>query len=216
MDPLYLCLALAPLSAYFGLIGVLNTLKRPTLLTGVWDTLALAFGVSGWVLVGPIELFLPEAAFARFGGLIWAPVFVLYGLVVLLVVLLLRPRIVIYNITAEQLRPLLAESVNEVDEKARWAGDCLTLPSIRVQLHVEAPPAARYVQLVAVGTNQDLEGWRRLTKSLNPRVRELAVGANPRGASLIVAGVAMLIAISVAVATRQPEVAEAIRDLLQQ
>ena len=68
MDPLHLSIALSPLAVYFVLLGIINLSARPQLTTGARDTAALAVGLSGLVVVGPMELFLPERAAAQFGG----------------------------------------------------------------------------------------------------------------------------------------------------
>ena len=56
----------------------------------------------------------------------------------IMLLLLLRPRLIIYNISCEQLRPVLVEVVERMDSDARWAGDCLYLPGLGVQLHLES------------------------------------------------------------------------------
>ena len=52
---------------------------------------------------------MPESAAASFGWYIWPLLLALYGLCLMLVLLTLRPRIMIYNITTERLRPLLED-----------------------------------------------------------------------------------------------------------
>ena len=84
--------------------------------------------IAGLIVAGPMELFLPEAATNRFGGYVWLLLLAFYGLCLTLIVLLLRPRLVIYNVNPDQLRAMLAEVVSELDSDARWAGDSLVLP----------------------------------------------------------------------------------------
>ena len=107
-DPLHVCIALGPLAVYLFLLGLINLSRRPFLTTGARDAAALGVGISGFVVVGPMELFLPGAAANRFGGYVWLLLLAFYALCLTLWVLLLRPRLVIYNATAEQLRPVLA------------------------------------------------------------------------------------------------------------
>ena len=87
-----------------------------------------------------------------------------------MVLLILRPRLVIYNISVDQLRPILAEVVERMDPEARWAGDCLFLPGLGVQLHLESFGWMRNVSLVSSGPKQDYQGWSRL---------EVGVGRGP-------------------------------------
>ena len=111
MDPLHLCIALGPLAIYFLLLGSLNLSRRPFVTSGTRDAAALGIGIGGFVIAGPIELFLPEAATVRMGVWGWPTCIAFYVLCLSLAVLLMRPRIVIYNVTFEQLRPSLADIV---------------------------------------------------------------------------------------------------------
>src|SRR5438105_6368858 len=140
MDPLHLCIALGPLATYLLVLGVINLSRRPVLTTGARDAAALATAVSGLVVAGPMELFLVEEAAAAYGGWIWGLMVAAYALAVVLIILMLRPRLVIYNATLDQLRPVLAEAVARLDSEARWAGDSLVMPQLGVQLHIEAWP----------------------------------------------------------------------------
>ncbi|MFM7929359.1 MAG: hypothetical protein ACKO9Q_16760, partial [Pirellula sp.] len=92
----------------------------------------LAVGILGLMVIGPFELFLPEAAAIRFGPLVWIVLLIFYGLCVSMVVLLMRPRLVIYNSTVEQLRPIISEISQSMDQKSRWTGDSLVIPSRKI------------------------------------------------------------------------------------
>ncbi|NOY29544.1 MAG: hypothetical protein GXP28_05015 [Planctomycetes bacterium] len=137
-DPLRLAIAFVPLASYCFLLGLINARRRPFLTTGGADLAALGAALSGFVLVGPIELFRPEAASAEYGSYVWAFLLVFYWLSIWLTVLLVRPRLVVYNISEEELRPILAEAARAIDPQARWAGESLSLPTLGVQLHLES------------------------------------------------------------------------------
>ncbi len=122
MDPLHIAIALSPLATYLLVLGVINLSSRPLLTTGSRDAAALAIAIAGLVLAGPMELFLVEEAAVLYGGWVWAIMLAAYGLLVALIILLLRPRLVVYNVTLEQLRPLLADVVARLDSESRWAG----------------------------------------------------------------------------------------------
>src|SRR5438477_13127575 len=115
MDPLHLCIALGPLATYLLVLGVINLSRRPLLTTGARDAAALALALVGLVVAGPMELFLVEEAAVLYGGWIWAIMLVAYFLFVALVTLLLRPRLVIYNTTLEQVRPIVADVASRLD-----------------------------------------------------------------------------------------------------
>ena len=215
MDPLHLCIALSPLSVYLLLLGVINLSRRPLVTNGARDAAALGVGISGLVVVGPIELFVPEATILRLGALVWALLIAFYAMCLILFVLLMRPRLVIYNIRPDQVRPMLAELVNELDRESRWAGECLILPNLGIQLHVEASGGMRNVQLIAAGANQSYEGWYRLEKSLSASLRQVRSARNPLGFSLIFFSLLMIGSVTFWLVQDADAVAHSLRELLR-
>ncbi|MCA9246482.1 MAG: hypothetical protein KDA42_05180 [Planctomycetales bacterium] len=193
IDPFRLCVAMLPLAAYFLLLGGVNLRRHPTLLSGSLDLALLCIAVLGLVVVGPLELFMPEAAMAHFRFLFWPMMLSLYGLTASLILLMSRPRLVVYNVTSQQLRPLLSEIATRLDPAARWAGDSLYVPELGIQLRLEEFLAMRNVSLMSNGENQSLAGWRRLAGELHSALGQLSTSSNPRGASLVVCGCVLTI-----------------------
>jgi uncharacterized membrane protein len=219
MDPFRSCLAFGPVAIYLVLLGALNLARRSFLVSGTRDAAALALAVSGLLMVGPMELFFPEAALARLGSsagaLLLAFYVALYGLSLVLLLLTLRPRLIIYNIAADQLRPILAETVERLDPAARWAGDSLALPGLGVQLHVDSHAAMRNVSLVSAGPHQDYVGWRRLERALAAALARVEVRRNPRGVSLLGMGTLILVWLGMVIARNPQAIAHTLFDLLQ-
>ncbi len=193
MDPLHFCIAVGPLAVYLLLLGVMNLRGRPLVTTGARDAAALGIGLVGFVIAGPMELFFPEGAASRFGGWVWVMLIVFYGLCVSLVVLLMRSRIVIYNITLEQLRPILTSVAMKLDKRSRWNGDSLIMPERRVHLHVEPVEAMRNIQLTAGGNQQSFEGWQALEQELSVALKRISVGPNLIGVPFMVASAVLAI-----------------------
>ncbi len=213
-DPLRLAIALVPVAAYCLLLALVNARRRPFVTTGGCDLAALGAALSGLILVGPIELFRPEAASAEFGGYVWLFLLGFYWLWVWLAVLVARPRLVIYNISAEELRPVLAEAARRVDPQARWAGDSLMLPTVGVALHMESFEVMRNASLKSSGGKQNIAGWRKLSAELRNQLATLRVSSNPRslGFTLAAAG---LITVSIVHMLNAPEdVAQAVQEML--
>jgi hypothetical protein len=215
MDPLHFCIALGPLAVYLFLLGVINLWGRPFLTTGARDSAAVGIAIAGFVAAGPMELFLPAAAATRFGGFVWLMLLAFYGLCLTLLVLLHRPRLVIYNVSAEQLRPALAEAVAELDKEARWAGDCLVLPNLGVQLHVDPLSVLRNAQLVAAGPRQSYVGWRQLELALAKSLRSSERATNPSGFLLVFAGLLIAGAITSWIALDRQGVAQSLAEMLR-
>lgn len=218
MDPLRLCIALGPLAVYLLVIGAVNLRKRPFVITGARDTAALGVGVSGMLLVGPIELLLPPQTIDRFGAngwMLWGMIIVMYALVLSLWVMLARPRITIYNTTLDTFRPVLAEALDVLEAEPRWAGNSVCLARLGVELHMEATPAMRNVTLAAAGEQQNYAGWRLLEHAIRARLRTVEARPNAWGAALAALGLLLLGRMSWELATQSEAIVAALRDMLR-
>lgn len=191
VDPFRLAIALIPVAAYMLLLGLLNLRRRPFLTSGGCDAAALGVALSGLMFVGPLELFRPDAATRSFGNYIWLFMILFYWLWLVLLVLLSRPRLVIYNISTEELHPVLAEAASRLDPNGRWAGSNLSLPSLGVQLHLDSLDLMRNVSLVASGGRQNLDSWRRLARELGNSLKPIRVKTNPRAAGFLAVSLAL-------------------------
>jgi hypothetical protein len=191
MDPVHLAVAVSPLAMYLSWLGAVNLFRRPMITTGAQNLAFLGFALSGFVVVGPMALFLPNAAAITFGPWVWLLMVVFSGLCITLWILLARPRLIIFNSTIDLVRPLLADVAARIDGEVRWAGDSLVLPQAGVQLHLEAYPAMRNVSLVAVGDRQSFTGWQRLERELRTALRGAEVASNPRGFSFLATGLVL-------------------------
>jgi hypothetical protein len=216
VDPLHLAIALSPLAVYLLLLGLVNLSARPLITTGARDVAALAIAISGCVAVGPMELFLPEHAAQQMGAYVWLLLLAIYALGVFLLVLMLRPRLVIHNMTVETFRPVLAEVVSRLDGDARWVGDSLILPRLGVQLHLEPFHAMRNIQLVSSGPRQSDAGWKQLESALASSLRELSSPRSPYGLRLVILALLMVALMTFSVVQDTPLVAQSLREMLRQ
>ncbi len=215
MDPLHLCIALGPVAIYFLLLGSINLSRRPFVTSGTRDAAALGIAIGGFVVAGPMELFLPESAVTRMGFWVWPTGIAFYILCLSLAVLLMRPRIVIYNVTFEQLRPSLADILLRLDSESRWAGDSLVMPNLGVQLTVESQGMMKNVLLVAAGKEQSFPGWRLLEAELSTVLRSAKGTRNPYGMSLIMFGLLMAASVIYWLSRDPQGVAQALNEMLR-
>jgi hypothetical protein len=204
VDPFRLAIALVPVAAYVLLLGVVNARRRPFLTSGGCDLTALGVAISGLMFVGPLELFRPDAATRELGNYIWIVLLLFYWLWLLLAVLLSRPRLVVYNISMEELHPVLAATAGRLDPDARWAGNHLALPGLGVHLHLDSLDIMRNVSLVSSGGRQNIDGWRRLARELRQALATVRVKSNPRAIGLLAVSLALL-ALSVTQMLSHPE-----------
>lgn len=178
-------LALAPPAVYFLAIGVCHLRRRPAAIAGGWDGLVLALAVVAAVVAGPFDLLLPPALDRVVRGGLGLISFVLAALCVHLAT---RPRLVIYNATLEQVRPIVAEVAAALDPAARWAGETVALPGRDVQVHLDGRSGMRSVSLVAIGSRTGSEGWAEFSRRTRRAVRQLRVRPSPWAPLFLAAG----------------------------
>ena len=216
INPFQMCLAFGPLAFYLLAVGLVNLRRRPTLVSGTRDMAAMGAALFGLVMVGPMELGFPEsAALHMLGSLVWIPLLILYGLCVVLILLSLRPRLIVYNISIEELRHVLADVVADLDSEARWAGDSLFLPQLGVQLHLDPVARMRNVSLVSSGPRQNYLGWHKLHCRLATSIRKTRVARNLRSIGLVLASLCIF-ALLTTLVVQDPQVTlQAMRDMFQ-
>jgi len=215
MDSLHLTIALGPLAIYLLVVGLMNVSTRPVMTTGTRDVAALAIGLSGLFVVGPMELFFPEAALEVFGAGVWLMMIALYALIVTLILLVMRPRLVIYNVPVERLKPLLADVAESIDPAARMAGDALFLPNLGVQLQVDTSSSMKTVQLISVGPRQSHPGWRRLERMLRTRLSAETVSPNPWAAAYLAFAMLIIVGTTYSLVQNRQHVARAWHEMLR-
>lgn len=216
MNPFHTAIALLPVSVYLLALSGIHFGRRPVVITGARDTLALSLACLGFVIVGPMQLFIPDdGVVAMFlGPWVWVPMISLYALCVMLAALLMRPRLVIYNLSVNELRPRLESIARELDAQAVWAGSSLQMATLGVQLTIESWSGMKIIQLVSAGPDQDLVGWKRFERRLRADLMQLSVGPNARAGSCLFFSL-LLVAIVVITALQQPqEIADGIDQLL--
>jgi hypothetical protein len=215
MDPLHLLIALAPLGLYLLAVGLVNLGRHPRAISGAVDRIGLGLALSGLMIVGPVELLLPQATADHYGPFVWFLLLGSYSLCLMLWLLTARPRLVLYHAPYEQVRPVLEEVVARLDSDARWAGDSLVLPQLGVQLHLEYYPTLENLSLVAVGQRQSFTGWQRLHRELRAALGQVKVRPSMGGFVLLLAGLAGIMLPAASVMLHPTEVAQTLWDMLQ-
>ena len=211
-----LATAFVPLGLYFFVMAALQRGRRPKMLTGQEDMTALALGLVGFVMVGPMLYFLPMDAIAFWGFYAWGLVVVLYVLIVWFLGTVFRFRVVIYNIDMSELRDILEKAGQELDTEARWAGNSLSLPTLGIQFYIEHMSLLRYVTLKSCGSNQDLKGWLQFEKSLcNAMLRHHGTSKNRVAMLMAMIGFLMLTGTVFILMTHRTDAFQALWFLLQ-
>ncbi len=194
ISPFVFLVAFLPLAAYLTLFGTLRLLGRPIVMTGARDIVAIAIAVSGLIVVGPVELFFPEATAALIGIRIWLVLAFLYGLIVLLIVISSRPRLVVYGMTANDLLPHLVKAAGRLDAAAQLdsSGGTISLPSLGIHLRVDSHRGTDISEVFAYETGVLPSFWRHLRTSLLIEVAQEPKTLPRRGSMVFTSGIIIL------------------------
>ncbi len=159
-------IAAVPAAIYLMLLGRFRLSRQPLVTTGWRDAAALGIAIMGLVAIGPMQLFFPTYAAARFAGWVWGMLLCLYLLSVLLVVLGCRPRLIVYGMDEEGFFHALHSAAQRVDAAANWHGQILMMPGAGLQLVAE-PTGSRGVQTVVSLTSlTSVAPWMQLEREL--------------------------------------------------
>ena len=190
LDSLPFWIALIPLGVYCCIMGGLQLRYRPIIVSAAWDSALLGIALSGLVAIGPLAAIQP-----LLGGSPWGEVILLlvYALVVAVCILFARPRLLIYNATIEQVRPLVAQNAAAVDPAVRWAGESVALPTLGLQAHVEGNGPLRTVSVVVLQSGEAGEAWTDLSRRLRRVSRRLRVQPSPVGMAMLAVGCFILL-----------------------
>jgi hypothetical protein len=180
-------------------IAVVHVRHRPLAVPGGWDLAIVAVAVAGLAMAGPLDLIQPVAIRGPWRLVLPA---VLCGLLVALAILVARPRLVVYNVTLEQLRPVVAQVAASLDRQSRWAGETVALPGRGIQVTLDGR-TARCVSLAAIGGRTSPEGWAEFSRRVRRSVRVLRVRSSPWAVVFAGCGIA-LVAASLWLALRPP------------
>jgi hypothetical protein len=180
-------------------IAVVHVRHRPLAVPGGWDLAIVAAAVAGLAMAGPLDLIQPVAIRGPWRLVLPA---VLCGLLVALAILVARPRLVVYNVTLEQLRPVVAQVAASLDRQSRWAGETVALPGRGIQVTLDGR-TARCVSLAAIGGRTSPEGWAEFSRRVRRSVRVLRVRSSPWAVVFAGCGIA-LVAASLWLALRPP------------
>ena len=181
--------ALVPPGLYLVAIAARLLRRRPTAVSGAADVALLAAALGGLVLVGPMELLQPAGVRG-----VWRTVLplLLVALAAALALLATRPRLVVYNVSLEQLRPVVARVAATLDPAARWAGETVALPARDIQVNLDARGGMRSVSLVAVGTRSSPESWADFTRRVRVEVGRVRTRASAWAAVFAAFGASFL------------------------
>ena len=180
--------ALMPLAIYLIYLGLLNLSCRPRVLLGAIDSSALSIGVSGLVIIGPLQILLPATAMVRFGENIWYPMVLLYLFGATWSLLLSRPRIVIYGIRPHAFQM----SLSSVLTRNQWSADqnenIVRIHELGIDLEICVFPMMQNVILRPVQSQQSLAAWQKLRAEVTTELKTQSACNYGLGFGLVLCG----------------------------
>lgn len=211
-----LVVAILPLATYLVLLGAVR-LYHPLVTTGTRDGFALAIGISGFVVVGPMELFYPTDAAAALGIIVWFILLVLYGLCVILVLLSLKPKIIIYGVRLPDVLEPLLEACKTIDATATLdtAKQQIVMSERGVHLRVDLLGMSDTVQIEAFEQNLHPRFWAHLLLQLRSRVKKVRSGVTGGALGMLSVGLALVAFVVFQVVTQPGELIAGLRQWLQ-
>jgi len=175
LDLIRFAIALLPLAAYTHVLGLLRLRSVPTVLSGAMDFLLLGLAVIGFVAIGPIELFFPRAAYSLLGIWVWVVLIALYFFVVMLVALNTAPKLIVYGLSASDLKTIVCEMLTEQQVQAAWLGDVVELPELGIRACIEQAGRASVSHIQSTGKQQNIMGWYTLERLLVKKLSTVRV-----------------------------------------
>ncbi len=187
-------IAAVPAAIYLMMLGRFRLSRQPLVTTGWRDAAALGIAIMGLVAIGPMQLFFPTYAAARFAGWVWGMLLGLYLLSVLLVVLGCRPRLIVYGIDEDEFVRAIHTAAQRVDVQANWQGQILTLPSVGLQLIAESTGSSGVQTVVSVTSLTSAAPWLQLERELVTECHQIrAAHRGWAGVSMVVGGGGLLL-----------------------
>ena len=195
----------APVAVYFLVLGLLNSRRRPQLLTGRQDFALLITALSplpllpllSWLGATPLTAL---ACVAALGA----------G------VLLAGPRgnsWVIYHLSTHTARRAVAEALASLGEAPEPCEDGFALPQSDATVDIRSFSLLQNVTVVFRGADRALA--RRFGAALSRSLADVEAETSPAAVALLVVATAMLVAPLALVAHRAPEIVRLLTDLLK-
>lgn len=215
-DPFATSLAFVPLAIYLMVQGIRRVLGRAVVMTGGREVFTMGLAVSGFVAIGPAQLFFPQAAGTVFGWKVWLMLGTFYLLCLVLISLTVRPRLSIIGRTNDEAFPAVVRAAQaidvgtQVDERKMQ----VYLPEHNVRLRLDALPRIDHVSLVAFEQRLPLGFWQTLAPPLSKEIKATRSASDGRGLGVLGWGAVLILWVLYQVVPATDQLAEGFRQWL--
>ncbi len=190
-EPFATTIAFAPLIAYLLAFAIIRIGGFVWVTTGTRDVTAVLVAISGLIVIGPMELFFPNATAALLGGWVWIPLLLLYFLLACLVVINCRSKIVVYGRTLEEVYPAMIRAARAMDCGAVENEEQLQvhMPALTAHLRLDLARGNDCSSVMAFEQALPLAFWHRFAKHLRDELRPTPPPYPRRGWAMLIVAV---------------------------
>ncbi|TWU17055.1 hypothetical protein Poly21_42640 [Allorhodopirellula heiligendammensis] len=187
-DPFAATLAFSPLIVYVLCLSIIRIGGFVWVTTGARDTAAVLVAISGLIVIGPMELFFPNATASLLGAWVWIPLMLLYFLFACLVVINSRPKLVIYGRTLEEVYPAMVRAARAMDSNAIEHEEQLQihLPALTTHIRLDPVRGNDCSSVVAFEPTLPLAFWNQLANHLRTELRPTPPPYPRRGWAMLI------------------------------
>ena len=193
-----------PVALYFLLLGLLNSRRKPQLLTGQQD-----FGL---LMAALCPLFVLPIL-TTIGITLWTVLIALGASVGGVMVLMPRGRAwVVYNLPSNQIRKVIAQAAASMGEAVEQVGGGFRFVGTDGAIEIGGFAMLRNVSIRLINVSEEFS--QSFEVALNRRLSQESVETSPAAVSLLLVATAMLVVPTTLMVHRVPEIVRIISDLL--
>jgi hypothetical protein len=215
MNTFSIVLAVGPLAVYCIVLGLIHLRQRPKVVSGGRDLACLGLAMVGLFLIGPAELFFPQAAFNLFGASVWIALFLLYFSLLLFLVLNTRPSVVVFGLDVDSLTSHVDQILQQLDPATKWLNHSFVAPSLGIQGVIEPAGVGRVSHVIATKLEQNAIGWSTLGRALSSRLKTVPIERNIAGYRWLAVGIALLSMIGYTLVIKSTAITNGISEMLR-
>ncbi len=215
MNTFSIVLAVGPLSVYCVVLGLIHLRRRPKVVSGGRDLACLGLAMIGLFLVGPAELFFPQAAFNLFGALVWVAILILYLFLLLFLILNSRPSLIVFGLEVDALTTHVDFVLQQLDPGTRWLNHSFVAPALGIQGIIEPAGIGKVSHIIATKLEQNAIGWMTLGRVLSSRLKDVPTERSMDGFRWLAVGVGILSMIGYTLLTKSTLITNGISEMLR-
>jgi hypothetical protein len=215
MNTFSIILAVGPIAVYCIVLGLIHLRRRPKVVSGVRDLACLGLAMIGLFLVGPAELFFPQAAFNLFGASVWVALVVLYLFLLLFLILNARPSLIVFGLDVDSLTTHVDFVLQQLDPSTRWLNHTFVAPTLGIQGVIEPAGMGKVSQIIGTKLEQNAIGWMSLGRALSSQLRNVPIERRVDGFRWLAVGAVILSMIGYTLVTKSTLVTNGISEMLR-